>query len=368
MPTNNKKIKIKKYYQNDNGKYSITKIMEGTLTETMVPAMYSIKYDGMRERFYAEKISDNVKLPDKVFDTGHDEITQRIIHNYLEKDKATGCVFHGPAGVGKSITSQILQNIFISELNKPVYIVSEPFVGQDFMDFINDLGDGLFVFDEFEKQYSIEAQNKLLPLFDGADSKTKRLSIVIVNNYYNLSNFYKNRVGRSRYTIEWTTLPVSFIKDYLDSELESKEFIQDIVTWVENAPLVTFDNLEAVVTECNRYPKNTFEENIKYLNIAGKTLYSYYKVLKVIGYDNKSKEEYVLSSKDHKKYVKGTSYIEIDLQIKDGKGGFSIQTEDFSISDAMYHLDDTIVIDNSFFYLYLKEITKEEYEQYEKEQ
>jgi hypothetical protein len=332
--------------------------MEGTLTETMVPAMYSIKYDQDSGIFYAEKTSDNVKLPSKVFDTGHNNVIGKIIKHYLDTDKATGCVFHGPAGVGKSITSQTIQNTFITELKKPVYVISEPFVGQDFMDFINDLGDGLFVFDEFEKQYDLKLQEKLLPLFDGADSKVKRLAIIIVNIYDKLSGFYKNRTGRSRYNIKWETLPIEFIKSYLDSELNNKSYVDDIFNWVENNYVVTFDNLEALVRECNEYPNEPFDENVKYLNVSGKVSYTYYKVLYIT--DHMADEDYKLNQNDYPKYLKIDRGIELNLPSKTFDG-----TEEtyFNAQHFKYFMDGSVLVNNGEYSMSLLEVDKEEYEQ-----
>ena len=273
---------VKKYWKNDNGTYSNISIMDGALEPTLAPAVYTMNFDQNRG-YFVKFLRTTVDLPTKIYATEFDTTFDKIVRHFTETNKSTGCHLTGTKGTGKSVFSQKLQDYFVTTLGLPVILISNGYYGQDFMNIVNDVGEAIFIFDEFEKTYTEEGdQAKLLSLFDGADSKQKRLMVVISNNANKVSEFFSERSGRINYTLNWEGLSLSLIKEYIDDVLVDKEKQSAVMDWASSVDTVTFDNLEALVKDVNRYPREPIPLLLRDLNISKPIPSKYFKILSAV--------------------------------------------------------------------------------------
>jgi len=151
----------------------------------------------------------------------------------------------------------------------PVVLVNESYSGDSFNTFINDLGVVVVIFDEFAKVYKgrdgNSTQDALLSFFDGVAS-SKRLSIVIDNYKRHISEFLKDRPGRMLYSFEYGKLPEDVVRKVCEAKLES-ERVDEIVYVYRTAKMFTFDILDAIIEESNRFPEQLILTLIEDLNI-----------------------------------------------------------------------------------------------------
>lgn len=166
----------------------------------------------------------------KVYGNTHARV-DRISRSFDKFTRSLGVLLSGPKGMGKSLMLRILAERFRAEHNLPTVIVSSNTPG--LASFLDDIGESVIVFDEFEKIFpktrDDNAQDAFLSLFDGM-STTKRLYVLSVNDLDKVSDFMKNRPGRFHYHMEFTYPDPDVIAEYLR----------------ENVDNITDDNLKAV--------------------------------------------------------------------------------------------------------------------------
>jgi hypothetical protein len=148
----------------------------------------------------------------------------------------------------------------------PTITISEPWIGEQFNQFIQDIDQpAVVMFDEFEKVYNKrELQEGLLTLLDGV-YPTQKLFILTVNDGYAVNDYMRNRPGRIFYSIEYEGLDEAFIKEYCEDCLERKDRIQSVLTYSKMFTRFNFDMLKALVEDMNRYDESAADV-IKLLN------------------------------------------------------------------------------------------------------
>ena len=116
----------------------------------------------------------------------------------------------GSKGSGKTLLTKALANISVAA-GVPVVLVDIPFCGPTFNKFIEDLGVVTVLFDEFEKVYDSDDQDKLLTLLDGTVSG-KRLTLFTCNDDDHINQYMLDRPGRIFYRFQYSGLDRDFIK------------------------------------------------------------------------------------------------------------------------------------------------------------
>jgi SpoVK/Ycf46/Vps4 family AAA+-type ATPase len=131
-------------------------------------------------------------------------------------------------------------------------------------------------FDEFEKVYDREDQERLLTLLDGIFT-SKKLFMLTSNDKWRVDDHMRNRPGRIFYMVEFKGLDENFIREYCNDNLANKAHIDSIVNIASVFASFNFDMLKAVVEEMNRY-NETPQEAMRILNVRtefdGGTAYS----------------------------------------------------------------------------------------------
>ena len=176
-------------------------------------------------------------------------------------------------------------------------MVNQPLSGERFNTFIQSIQQpAIFLFDEFEKIYADNdprmrarqaemdmememnvggrhhgaanagsySQDNMLTLLDGTYA-TKMLFILTTNNKFRVSNHMRNRPGRIFYVIDFTGLKEDFIKEYCQDKLKDQSQIPQVVAVSALFEAFSFDMLQAMVEEMNRY-NETPEQVLAFLN------------------------------------------------------------------------------------------------------
>lgn len=207
----------------------------------------------------------------------------RILDTYHSRRKRgvpTGVLLDGAKGSGKTLLAKKVAH----DSNLPVILINSPYVEDDFKEIIANVGPCVVIFDEFEKVYhEQEKQNAVLTLLDGAFS-SQALTFIIVNDSYKVVGSLKNRPGRLFYYLEYGGVSEDFIREYVADKLrpvmtsndlgftevidheETEKRISGILSVAAMFKHFTFDHLQAVVEEMNRYGE-TAEEVLEYLNV-----------------------------------------------------------------------------------------------------
>lgn len=228
------------------------------------PGFWTLGFS-MQMGYYLER-ADEFKMPDKLYGDIESQ-ARKVITTFESRDIATGALFEGVKGSGKSLLLKKISNDLASRY--PIIMISQPHRDSGFLNFLSSIPNPVvLVFDEFEKTYNAEHQKELLSLFDGVFSK-KRLYLLTINDYRAVNSLFLNRPGRIYYRMVFDGLEDEFIADYLDDRLERKHRRQALDNYIGCFQSITFDCLSAIVEEVNRYDEDPF--SLTLLNVQPET-------------------------------------------------------------------------------------------------
>jgi len=242
--------------------FSVTSESAIDLHKILPAWTFTVGQNPMTGAFYLQRVKDYV-FKNKIYgDTLRN--TQRILSTFDLRANATGVMLTGEQGSGKTLLATML-SIVGREEGIPTIVINEPWHGEGFNAFIQSIEQkAIVIFDEFEKVYDKETQEKMLTLFDGV-YPSKKLFIITCNDKYRVNDHMKNRPGRFFYRLEFKGLESEFIEEYCQDNLENKDYIDSICRIALLFGEFTFDMLKAMVEEMNRYGESP-QEVMKVLN------------------------------------------------------------------------------------------------------
>jgi hypothetical protein len=267
------------YYIRQGSTYQQTSSNAIDIQENLPAGTYALRYNEQAGAFYFEMIKD-FELPSKLYGDCN-KLADRIIATFEDRPNSTGVLLEGEKGSGKTL---LAKNVCTKLKAKgvPTVVVNTPFAGEVFNVFVQTMTQpAVFLFDEFEKVYDPETQQKVLTLFDGV-YPTKKLYLVTSNDKYKIDAHMRNRPGRIYYMLTYGGLDRDFITEYANEKLNDVSQVNSIITVAQMFAKFNFDMLKALIEEMNRFDESAGEA-IKMLNSKPESNVEVFQVRLAIG-------------------------------------------------------------------------------------
>lgn len=232
-------------------------------------ATYSIHFNPMTG--YSLRLADPLMAGEETIYGNHESRVRRILNSYSVMDRSLGAICSGDKGMGKSLLLRMLAEKARDELGLPTILVRDSFPG--LASFLDQIGESVIVFDEFEKVFSGDEdasdQTQFLGLFDGL-STTKRMYVLSVNKLERTSDFMLNRPGRFHYHMRFDYPDEKAIRQYLEDQAPdaSTSDVNKVIDFAQRFD-VNFDHLRSIAFELRT--GDEFDSFIGDLNIKRST-------------------------------------------------------------------------------------------------
>lgn len=181
----------------------------------------------------------------------HAARVQRIVTGYAAMNRSLGVILSGDKGMGKSLMIRMLAERMRTLHQVPTILVRHSTPG--LASFLDEIGEAVIIFDEFEKVFANEgeheAQNQFLGLFDGL-SATKRLYVLSVNELKRVNDYMLNRPGRFHYHMRFAYPEPETVATYLRDQVPEvpQPQVEEVVDFARKYD-VNFDHLRAIAFE-----------------------------------------------------------------------------------------------------------------------
>lgn len=254
------------YYVRNGNTFSQSSSRALDIHEALPAGTYTIKLNPITGYYF--EIIDDFDLPSKRYGNLNKNV-DRILSTFADRSGSTGILLAGEKGSGKTLLGKTL-SVELLKAKVPTIVINTNHCGEAFNTFIQQMEQpAVIFFDEFEKIYSQEEQERILTLLDGV-YPTKKLFIITANDKYRIDEHMRNRPGRIFYAMDFNGLEKEFIVEYAEENLKDKAQVPSVVNVSTLFPKFNFDMLKAIVEEMNRY-NETAQEAIALLNTKPET-------------------------------------------------------------------------------------------------
>lgn len=248
-----------------NGRVTMIARDRGNEQDLLSPGVHLIKFHP-EQGFYLNE-QEPLQFPSKVYgDTP--VIAEKILNTFLSREgKNTGILLTGNKGSGKTMLTKKVCSM-ANGVNLPVLLLEDAFAGTAFTEFMNSIVQPcLVLIDEFEKKYKKEEdQNDLLSLLDGTGFGQKMF--MLTSNSEKVSEYLISRPSRLFYHYRYGKLEEAVLVGYCKDNLKDEKHLKNIHTLWSMSSDMSFDVLQSIVEELNRYPNDNFVDLICAMNVS----------------------------------------------------------------------------------------------------
>jgi hypothetical protein len=244
-----------------------------TQYEELPPGTYSVE---VHNNAFHLVLADDMATPGKIYGST-EKRAQRVVKAFLSRvGITTGALANGVKGTGKTHLAKRISEILRTQHKIPTLIISQPFAGSSFSQFIADIKQPCFVLiDEAEKIYHTASDSEgnnhhqnqvgLLPLLDGAFSTHKLF--MLITNHAELHDSLMDRPGRVHYRWNYQRLEDDVVREYTADHLKKKEDAAELLALMRMVQVSSFDVLKGIIWEMNEFGERAFTA-VRNLNIT----------------------------------------------------------------------------------------------------
>jgi hypothetical protein len=244
------------YFMKSGTRFNVSTKEAMDLHEHLPAGNYTVKFDKMAGCYYLEQI-ESFEIRGKIYGDTRKQ-SQRILNTFNDRTASTGVMLTGEKGSGKTLLAKLLA-VTASEVGVPTIVINEPWCGEGFNAFMQMIEQPtVILFDEFEKVYNKDDQEKMLTLLDGV-YPSKKLFILTCNDKWRVDSHMRNRPGRIFYSLDFKGLEQDFIMEYCADNLNNVDHIASVCRVAAMFDQFNFDMLKALVEEMNRYEESASE-------------------------------------------------------------------------------------------------------------
>lgn len=294
--------------------------------------------------------------------------TKRVMREwtrFCKYDETVGSINDGDSGGGKTLKCDILANLAVLKGNMVVLKVAGFEPTEKEIQFFQTINHCCLYFDEFDKLFSMEIQNKMLSLL--TNQSKKFLVLITGNETRRISNFLYGRTQRARYRESFNKIDEQFVKDYMSLYPNIREdFKEEFLSRYRKALTFSVDNLEGVISEHLDYPDDTLDELLEYLNIQTLSKTKVYRLYKVEeNYVDEDGKEAVFEvpaefldrncelTDNHMKHGWYFSYLSHKYQPKNPTS--KVSNLKFNKDDILYNMDGVLILKDGNFNITFKQ-------------
>ncbi len=246
---------------------AVVRIDPDQLRDELPAGVYSVGFS-MMSGFFLELRRNEFDLPETLFGEIHDR-TARLMKRY-ELNGEVSALLSGAKGSGKTLLAHNFANLAMKNLGKAVILVDNSFENPaGLKEFLVDVGDAVFIFDEFAKNFCEEEQQQMLDFFSGSNAG-KRATFVIENRYTDINEFMIDRPGRMRFHFRYSKLKMEVVKEVCDYFNLHIDLTRLIMGYAARSLSFGMDSLHRLIEECMMdeiQTKEAFNDLIEDMNI-----------------------------------------------------------------------------------------------------